>query len=409
MKLYSISCLWLAIQLALLLSLGESQRYNPILDENYPNSVVLRAAVLTSTPPLAYYDENFPTSTAATTSIAASQEEKQVEAFPQYRGYMPDVMRMLISVAKDYDNITLSFEVEEAPPFSYGRQFEYMSNTCNTTKGNPRYWNISWEDCNRLDLIVGDFYGFPTRSVQTLLTPPLLTTAAASVQYTGRQKRQIITLGEAEVLQEPVCLLDESFYNDQVLEKFPAIRMVQCFTHEECVTLLKEEKCALFVDDELQLRYMAVQDVDLQMTPETFDEQYIVWPLNVRLDPTIQQLIIRWIYQAKSSGSLDALYGDYFQVEYCSLGFAGLDCDRPCSPSHGISDRRGNCLCETTRWTGTCVNDCATSSLALSVVVEKDAESLIVTSVLIPLASILYVRSNAQAMTVLLRSSKIHT
>lgn len=107
------------------------------------------------------------------------------------------------------------------------------------------------------------------------------------------------------------------------------------------------------MEDELQLRYLAVQDADLLVTPEKFDEQYIVWPLNARLDPLWQQLIIRWIYEAKVTGILDSLYDRYFRVAFCPIGKAGVDCDQPCSPAHGSSDRFGECLCESTKWTGT--------------------------------------------------------
>ncbi|CAB9511499.1 acid type B receptor subunit 2 [Seminavis robusta] len=307
-----------------------------------PATVTLRAAVLTNTVPLAFYDENI-------------TSRNSIEPFPSYRGFQPALMRHLITIAADFDNITLHWELEQAPPFSYAKQFEYMSVDCNSTSN--RKGGFPLEDCNRLDLIVGDYYGYPSRSIKTLLTPPLLTTAAATVQYVHRaaNKRQITTLREAVALQEPVCLLDESHFDDQATERFLGLLVERCYTHDECLLWLKEDRCALFVEDKLQLNYLAVKDPDLHVTRQTFDEQYIVWPLNARLDPQIQQLIIRWIYQAKVTGILDELYDEFFSIAFCPLGSSGVNCHLPCSTAHGLADRYGNCVCESTKWTG---SDC---------------------------------------------------
>ena len=99
-----------------------------------------------------------------------------------------------------------------------------------------------------------------------------------------------------------------------------------------------------------------VQDAELQVTREHFDAQYIVWPFNARLDPVRQQLLIRWIYEAKVSGMLDQIYHQYFSINYCPIGKAGVNCDLPCSPSKGMADRHGHCICESTKWTG---DDCS--------------------------------------------------
>ena len=312
--------------------------------------MTLRAAVLTNTVPLAYYDTDIP----STPSINNIQQppDQNLESFPHYRGFQLDLLRQLQQIAKA-DNVTLSFQLEQAPPFSYTEQFEYVANDCNTT-GNP--YKLSKEECHRYDLIVGDFYGYPSRSIRTLLTPPLLTTAAATLQYHLRQKRIISTLEEARVLQEPVCLLKKSHYDDQTIERFPGINVTWCDHHTQCIEQLKNESCALFVEDELQLRYMMVQDAQLEVTQERFDEQYIVWPINARLDPLYQQLIVRWIYQAKVSGVLDQLYNQYFRLNFCPIGRAGENCEERCSPSKGLADRHGTCVCESTKWTG---NDCS--------------------------------------------------
>lgn len=348
------SLLLATLQLPLALSEAEAPISNTPLQDDYipeyqvthlpfnrsfPTHVTLRAAVLTNTVPLAYYDN---------TTVSN-------ESFPFYRGFQPDLMRRLVEIAKSQDNITLEWQLEQAKAFSYSSHFQLMANDCNSTE-NAGGGNL-WEDCNRLDLVVGDYYGYPSRSIRTLLTPPLLTTAAATVQYAHRKKRVITTLREAVVLQEPVCLLDESHFDDQAVERFPGLVVLRCFTHSECLEWLKSDECALFVEDELQLRYLAVEDAELIVTRQTFDDQFIVWPLNARLDPLLQQLIIRWIYQAKVTGVLDALFDQYFNVEFCPLGSAGQNCELNCSSAHGSSDRYGNCVCESTSYTG---DDCET-------------------------------------------------
>ena len=305
---------------------------------NFPQAMALRAVVLTNTIPLAYYDEHTESPTID-------------RSFPHYHGFQPELLRHLQIIAKTLDNVTLSFDLEEAPAFSYTQQFEYLANNCNTTANR-----LSLEDCNRYDLVVGDYYGYPSRSIRTLLTPPILTTAAATVQYAHRQARQVSTLEEARALQEPVCLLKESHYDDQTVERFPGIHVEWCFNHTQCISLLKNEHCVLFVEDELQLRYMSVHDADLEVTREHFDEQYIVWPLRHSLDPLWQQLIIRWIYEAKVTGILDYLYHWYFSINYCPIGKAGVLCDLPCSPSKGLADRFGQCVCESIKWIG---DDCS--------------------------------------------------
>lgn len=311
----------------------------------FPSSVTYKASVMTNiavqAKPLAYYDQNY----------TSSPEEP----FAEYRGFQPDLLRAMVRIAKELDNVTLTFELEEAPLFTYGLQIKYMSTDCNITAF--RDIPIPKEDCDRLDLIIGDFYAWPDRSITTPLSPLILQTAAAALQYTGRQRRQISTLAEAQALGEPVCLLDDSWHDKSTLQRYPRIQDKRCFSHEECVRLLKSEECALFVDDDLQLKHMVVQDPDLRMAPDSFDSQDIVWPFHHRLPALKRELLVRWILQAKLLGIVDKLYDKYFSVAFCPIGKAGVNCDQACSPTRGLADRRGVCVCESTKWTG---SDCDT-------------------------------------------------
>ena len=55
---------------------------------------------------------------------------------------------------------------------------------------------------------------------------------------------------------------------------------------------------------------------------------------------------------------MDTLYHDYFAKKVCPIGTAGENCDLPCDPDHGYSDRRsGQCICESTKWTGGMMNE----------------------------------------------------
>lgn len=322
-------------------------------DFKYPETMTIRAKILTNTVPLAYTVVGDEESTSTEHTINSNGN-----TFPQYRGFQPDLLRHLQRIAKSLDNVTLYFQLEEAPPFSYVGQFEYMTNDCGHVPINPSGDILSEEDCNRYDMIIGDYYPYPARSIRTVFTPPILSTAAATVKYVYRSenKRQITTLEEAKVLQEPICLLYESHYDDQTIERFPGVNVTWCYNHTQCVNFLKRELCVLFVEDELQLRYMSVHDDELEVTHEHFDEQYIVWPYNARLDIVYQQLLTRWIYETKVSGVLKQLYDTYFSINYCPIGRAGKSCTLPCSPSNGISDRYGNCVCDSIRYTGT---DCS--------------------------------------------------
>lgn len=195
----------------------------------------IRAAIFTQTVPLSYVGDQHP--------VRNSSE--------RYQGYLPDLLRLLQEIALDRDNVTLTFEFEQAQAFEYTRMINLVEEDCNTTSNE----NLL-EDCNKYDLVVGDFYAFPERSLQTQLTPPFLSTAAATIKYIKQKKRNIETLAEAEALQVPVCLLEESYYDTLRLRLYPDLVIVsRCTDHAECFQLLKKETCSLFVEDELQLRY----------------------------------------------------------------------------------------------------------------------------------------------------------
>jgi ABC-type amino acid transport substrate-binding protein len=332
---------WTLVPAVLLLLRGSdaaNSRAN-IGDPSFPEAMHVRAAILTNTVPLAYVDES-----ARNDSIP----------FSTYRGFQPDLLRQLQTIALDMHNITLTYDLEEAPAFSYSAMFELVASDCNTSIDN----SIPLEDCNKYDAIFGDYYAMSPRPLRVHFSPNFLTTSAAAVKYVHRVKRDVTTFAEALVLKEPICLLKESFYDEITLDKYPGMLSIRCETHAECINWLKGERCVLFVEDELQLRYATVNDPEIEITRETFSEQFVLWPFNKRVMAELhRELFFQWMYQAKASGALDALYVTYFSVHYCPVGFAGSDCTASCNPSHGISDRFGRCICDSNRWVGA---DCAT-------------------------------------------------
>ncbi|CAB9502374.1 acid type B receptor subunit 2 [Seminavis robusta] len=310
-----------------------------IAHTNLSSTINLRAAILTKTVPLAFVSNE-----------SATRGDDDL-SFPMFQGFQPDLLRAIQGVARDIHNVTLSFDITEAPPFAYDASFDLVTEDCNTTV-NPQ----PLEDCNKYDFLVGDFYAFYPRSMRTTFTPSFLTTAAAAVKYIHRTKRDITTLEEAQARQEPICLLSDSFYDVQTLKRYPDMRYRSCPHHAQCLEWLKAEECVLFVEDELQLRHLTVKDPELEVTREKFNENFVLWPMNARLDPHLQRFLVTLIYQAKELGILDSLYDKYFSVNFCPIGKSGPNCDQPCNPSHGISNRFGECVCDSTKWTG---DDCS--------------------------------------------------
>ena len=330
-----------------------------------PSTVTYKAAVLTNSlvtaRPLAYYANASAETNDDDQDGSGNSSTINSLLFPEFGGFQPDLLREIVSIAKELDNITVTFELDEAPLFtgvgySYTALFNRIANDCNNTLTSTTLV----DECYNYDLMIGDFYPFPSRSLRATFTPPILTSGAGTLQYVYRTHRQVTTLAEAQVLNQSVCLLKNSWFDETTLKRFPQLHDLRCFSHDDCIANLKNESCALFVDDDLQLKYLVTQDSELRMAPEIYDESYIAWPFSATIDLMREQLFTRWMYEAKIRGRLDILYDKYFRVEYCPIGKAGEDCTRECSPTNGLSNRDGQCICDSTRWTG---DDCLTEVL----------------------------------------------
>ena len=294
---------------------------------DFPARISLRAAVLTAEP------------------FAMLDEESGV-----YSGFQPDLLESIQAFAAE-DGVDFNIILEEAPLYAYVPMLDRLSDNCNTTE-NPQ----PLEECKRYDMLIGDYYTNPDRSLRVDFIPPFLRTAVSAMKYVYREigpgNVDVTTMEEASQANATICVVTGSYIDDVVMEQYPNVPYYRCETQDDCVSQLKDSQCVLFVDDELQLRHRTVDDPTLQVTHEHFHSQYIVWPLRSDLDPVVSKLVKRWIYAAKSNATMDELYDKYFSVNLCPLGKAGPKCDEPCRSSHGRSDRLGNCVCESTKWTG---------------------------------------------------------
>ena len=319
----------LLLSIFLVLVLGKPNHTGLCLSsKDFPSKISLRAAVLTHAEPFAMLDEN--------TGI--------------YSGLQPELIEHMKTYAAE-DGVDLDISLDEAPLYAYVLMLDRLSDTCNTTE-NPQ----PYEECTKYDILIGDYYTNPDRHMRVDFLPPFLRTSVSALRYLyhdgSAQGADVTTLEEASIANATVCVVEGSYMDDIAMGRYPDANYYRCTDQDDCVTQLKASKCPLFVDDELQLRYRMVADPTLQVTEENFNSQFIVWPLRSDLEPVVIKLMKRWMYAAKSNGTLDDLYNKYFSVNLCPLGKAGDSCDQPCNPSHGRSDRSGVCVCDSTKWTG---------------------------------------------------------
>jgi hypothetical protein len=292
-----------------------------------PSRITLRAAVLHA-PPFA---------------LVSSSDNHTLE----FSGFQYDLLERLQAFARN-DNIQLQFNLTQAPT-KYDDALNLVAHDCVPMDGQA---------CDQLDMIVGNFYATPDRAMRVDMSPSWLRSTISTIKYKDKQQqsREYTTLTQAETFNGTVCLKDGTFYAGLVRAKFPLIDYYSCPSHEECVVALKAEKCVLYADDELQLHYREAIDPSVEVTPERFHTQWIVWPLSYRLDPAVTLLLKRWIYAATINGTIDELYFKYFQASLCPVGTAGEHCELPCDPDHGQAGSDGTCLCKSQKWQG---DDCS--------------------------------------------------
>lgn len=139
------------------------------------------------------------------------------------------------------------------------------------------------------------------------------------------------------------CVPEGTYLRTVVMNKFPKANYLDCLSPLDCVSYLKEGRCQLYADDELMLKYRALNDPVLEVTGEKFNTQYIVWPIKYSLATEKSRLLKKWMYASVANATLDLLDYKYFSVKLCPLGLAGENCDLNCDPK--VSEERCSLVC----------------------------------------------------------------
>jgi hypothetical protein len=323
--------LLLLVLLIILSSEKSNAKFTP--PSEYPTKITLRTGVLHA-PPFAYVTE---------------LEDGSFE----YTGFQPDLLRQMVAFA-EADNVKLEILMSPSP-LQYNDAFDRVANDCNTTS-SPQ--NLTYEQCNEFDLMSANYYATSSRAMRAHLSAPILRSTISTVKYVNKSPgaMDFTTLSQAESAGATVCLKDGTFYAGLVQAKFPGAKFLMCPSQDECLAALKAEECVLSADDELQIRFRVAWDETLDVTPEHFNTQYIVWALKDDLPPITLRLFKKWMYDANTNATNDALYSKYFQKALCPVGTAGESCELPCDPDHGAANSRGVCVCSSTKWSG---DDCS--------------------------------------------------
>lgn len=278
-----------------------------------------------------------------------------------YTGFQGDLLRRLQIFAKA-DGYNLNFDLGLAPQ-QYGTALDLVANDCNTT-ANPN----PVDECQRFDMIIGDYYVNGPRAMRVDFSPTWLKTTMSCIKTIkdpsdrAAQLTDYTTLTQLQAAGGTACVPEGTYLREVVMTKFPTAQYNDCPSPDECIARLRDGTCSLYVDDELALRYRALSDHTLEITGEQFNSQFIVWPIRYDLDKEVSTLLKKWMYTSVSNATLDELSYKYFTVKLCPLGYAGPNCDQNCDPKYGSSDRNGKCICKSSKYTG---EDC-------SIVVEED-------------------------------------
>lgn len=326
---FNTSFLWMIIMRVLLLLLVLFPAVAKIV---FPEEIIIRAGVLHAIP------------------YAMVQE--QADGTISYQGFQIDLLQRLEAFALTMDKVNLTFDLSPSPN-KYSYALDLIANDCNTTE-KP----YPLEDCQKFDMIVGDYYVNPERSLRIEFTPQWLRTTVSALKLNNNEKpSQITSLTQAEKAGAKVCLVEgAAVVVNAVQQTFPDVVVHPCTNQNECIQVLKAGDCALYPDDELQLVYRALQDSEITVTREQFKTQYNTWIMSYNLSEVVRRGMKRWLYAAIQNATVDELYAKYFEAEICTFGLAGPNCTDYCHPDHGRANREGTCVCDTLKWRG---SDCS--------------------------------------------------
>ena len=238
-------------------------------------SVMAIDSSLTSIIPKRTLDED-KNITLRTGIILAPPFAMETEEGPgNYYGYEIDLLSEIQDVAEQ-DGYHLTFDLELSPQ-RYTDAFDLVANDCNTTV-NPN----PLEECQRFDLIVGDYFRTADRSVRVDLSPTILHTAISSINTikdADQKKYDVPTLTQLQAQGGTACIPAGTSTRAKVMGRFPDINYLDCPNPGECLNWLKEGKCSLYASSEVLLEYNALVDPQLEVTGEQFYPQVSLYIL----------------------------------------------------------------------------------------------------------------------------------
>lgn len=119
-----------------------------------------------------------------------------------------------------------------------------VASDCNTTANpNPR------EECDRFDLIVGDYYCNADRSLRVDFSPTWLRTTMSAIKLAEFEGKGITTLTELTFAGGTACVPEGAYLSEVVKAKFPGASYNDCPDPEACIERLKSGVCQLYADD----------------------------------------------------------------------------------------------------------------------------------------------------------------
>jgi len=340
---------------------------------SFPSEITLRAAVLHA-PPFAFAQNSS----------------------GNFTGFQLDLMERLQQFAAQ-DNVDLRWNISHHALTQYDAALNLVAHDCQVEEpdeyslieqqqqmvlqqshpDNHEDEEEKYVGCNDLDIIIGNYYATPERSMRAKLTPTWLkstiatmklkdpASAAAAGESAGesageaqKEENHVPTsfFGGENVLssssssslpkqplpqqQQPqreynsltditvaaasldsddgvgsvkACLKAGTFYARLVQEKFPTLPFQMCASTEECLTFLKTGRCVLHVDDELQLHYRASLE---PMTLEVTRERFHTQWIVWPMRHDLDTTVVSLLNKWLFAASINATMDDLYQAYF---------------------------------------------------------------------------------------------
>ena len=139
----------------------------------FPSSSILnlRVSVMTNVVPLAFQDE--------TSTIEMVDDEDPLSTF---YGFQPDLLRALRDVAWQVDGVRLNLTVSAVErPYDYNGEIHRIARDCNTS-AIPAPQHL----CDHVDMVIGDYYPRPNRTLHARPTTAADRSAAPTSRRAAR-------------------------------------------------------------------------------------------------------------------------------------------------------------------------------------------------------------------------------